>query len=86
MNHSTDGTEQIRTRFKDEIQNNHHWTKPTLQMLGLPGAMPDIFVEIEVKYYLLKRLLGVAKKDGESSSKVKVGIFVRRTCTRSYNC
>lgn len=35
------------------------------QVLGLPGLLPPIFVEIEVKYYLLKRLLGV-KTDGDS--------------------
>ena len=34
--------------------------------------MPEVFIELEVKYYLLKRLLGVATKDGSSSSKVKV--------------
>eukprot|EP00397_Hematodinium_sp_SG-2012_P021653 GEMP01022381.1.p1 GENE.GEMP01022381.1~~GEMP01022381.1.p1 ORF type:complete len:464 (+),score=92.48 GEMP01022381.1:92-1483(+) len=35
------------------------------QVLGHPGLLPPIFVEIDVKYYLLKRLLGV-KTDGDS--------------------
>merc|ERR1712241_1565045 len=39
-------------------------------ILGVPGKMPEIFIEIEVKYYLLKRLLGVKTKEGEST-KVK---------------
>ncbi|CAD7945184.1 unnamed protein product [Amoebophrya sp. A120] len=39
-------------------------------MLGVPGNMPQIFVEVEIKYYLLKRLLGVKVKEGESN-KVK---------------
>merc|ERR1719409_2098096 len=29
------------------------------QVLGHPGKLPSIFLEIEVKYYLLRRLLGV---------------------------
>jgi len=36
-------------------------------MLGYPGQLPDIYVEIEVKYYLLRRLLGV-KTDGDSKA------------------
>lgn len=36
-------------------------------VLGHPGKLPDIFVEIEVKFYLLRRLLGV-KTDGESKA------------------
>merc|ERR1712151_428066 len=45
-------------------------------VLGHPGKLPHIFVEIEVKYYLLRRLLGV-KVEGESKqgkvSKLKKG-------------
>jgi translation initiation factor 2 subunit 3 len=39
------------------------------QVLGTPGKLPDIYIEIEVKYYLLRRLLGV-KSDGEKQGKV----------------
>lgn len=39
------------------------------QVLGIPGKLPDIYTEIEVKYYLLRRLLGV-KADGEKQGKV----------------
>lgn len=39
-------------------------------MLGAPGHCPEVYFEIECKYYLLKRLLGVKSKDGEST-KVK---------------
>jgi translation initiation factor 2 subunit 3 len=35
------------------------------QVLGLPDRLPSVYVEIEVKYYLLKRLLGV-KTEGDS--------------------
>merc|ERR1719247_3463118 len=46
------------------------------QVLGHPGKLPSIFLEIEVKYYLLRRLLGV-KTEGDAKagkvSKLKKG-------------
>jgi len=46
------------------------------QVVGLPGQLPNIFIEIEVKYYLLRRLLGV-KTEGDAKagrvSKLKRG-------------
>lgn len=39
------------------------------QIIGLPGSMPDVLSEIDVKYYLLKRLLGV-KSTGTGTTKV----------------
>eukprot|EP00933_Yihiella_yeosuensis_P083392 TRINITY_DN9759_c1_g1_i1.p1 TRINITY_DN9759_c1_g1~~TRINITY_DN9759_c1_g1_i1.p1 ORF type:complete len:465 (-),score=124.22 TRINITY_DN9759_c1_g1_i1:281-1675(-) len=45
-------------------------------VLGHPGKLPSIYIEIEVKFYLLRRLLGV-KTDGDSKagkvSKLKKG-------------
>jgi len=45
-------------------------------VLGHPGKLPEIYVEIEVKYFLLRRLLGV-KVEGDSKagkvSKLKKG-------------
>merc|ERR1719310_1692680 len=45
-------------------------------VLGHPNRLPDIYIEIEVKYYLLRRLLGV-KTEGDSKagkvSKLKKG-------------
>jgi len=40
-------------------------------VLGHPGHLPPVYQEIEVKYYLLRRLLGV-KTDGDSKSGAKV--------------
>ena len=40
------------------------------QVLGLRGFLPDIFVEIEVEFYLLRRLLGVKTGEGEKAAKV----------------
>lgn len=41
------------------------------QIIGHPGKMPEVVVEIEAQYYLLRRLLGV-KSDGGDKSKSKV--------------
>lgn len=40
------------------------------QVLGKPGELPECYVEIEVSYYLLRRLLGVRSQDGDKSTKV----------------
>merc|ERR1712217_934672 len=46
------------------------------QVLGRPEGLPEIYIEIEVKYYLLRRLLGV-KQEGDAKagkvSKLKKG-------------
>ena len=36
-------------------------------MLGEPGTLPDVFNELEINFFLLRRLLGV-KTDGDSKS------------------
>eukprot|EP00398_MALV-I-01_sp_L67-1_P000586 gene586-82_t len=42
------------------------------QVLGHPGKLPDVYIEIEVSFYLLRRLLGVSTKgDNERSGRVK---------------
>eukprot|EP00931_Biecheleriopsis_adriatica_P041081 TRINITY_DN2351_c0_g2_i1.p1 TRINITY_DN2351_c0_g2~~TRINITY_DN2351_c0_g2_i1.p1 ORF type:complete len:467 (+),score=126.35 TRINITY_DN2351_c0_g2_i1:53-1453(+) len=48
-------------------------------VLGHPGKLPSIYIEIEVKFYLLRRLLGV-KTDGDNKagkvSKLKKGEII----------
>ena len=39
------------------------------QVLGAVGKLPDIYVELEVNYFLLRRLLGV-KTEGNKQTKV----------------
>merc|ERR1712160_87325 len=41
------------------------------QVLGLRGKLPDVFAEIEISYYLLRRLLGVKTSDGGKQAKVQ---------------
>ena len=41
-----------------------------VQVLGLNGALPDVFTEIEIKFHLLRRLLGVKTQDGVKQAKV----------------
>jgi translation initiation factor 2 subunit 3 len=40
------------------------------QVLGLKGHLPDIFTEVEISYYLLRRLLGVKTQEGTKQAKV----------------
>jgi len=40
------------------------------QVLGHRGDLPDVLVEIEVSFYLLRRLLGVKTTEGEKAAKV----------------
>lgn len=41
------------------------------QVLGLKGKLPNVFAEIEISYYLLRRLLGVKTSDGGKQAKVQ---------------
>jgi translation initiation factor 2 subunit 3 len=41
------------------------------QVLGLKGHLPAVFAEIEISYYLLRRLLGVKTNDGGKQAKVQ---------------
>lgn len=41
------------------------------QVLGLKDFLPDVFTEIEISYYLLRRLLGVKTQDGVKQAKVQ---------------
>ena len=40
-------------------------------VLGAVGALPDIFTEIDVKFHLMRTLLGV-KKEGEGKTVQKI--------------
>ncbi|OQS00904.1 eukaryotic translation initiation factor 2 subunit 3 [Achlya hypogyna] len=41
------------------------------QVLGLKGSLPDIYTELEINFYLLRRLLGVKTSEGSKASKVQ---------------
>ncbi|CAH1388576.1 unnamed protein product [Nezara viridula] len=41
------------------------------QVLGAVGALPKIFIELEISYYLLKRLLGVRMEGDKKGAKVQ---------------
>lgn len=40
-------------------------------VLGAVGTLPDIYIEINVKFYLMKQLLGVKKEGEKSAQKIK---------------
>jgi len=41
------------------------------QVLGAVGALPDIFTEVEISYFLLRRLLGVKTEGDKKGAKVQ---------------
>ena len=41
------------------------------QVLGLKGKLPEVFIEVEISFYLLRRLLGVKAADGSKGAKVQ---------------
>ncbi|OQR97147.1 eukaryotic translation initiation factor 2 subunit 3 [Achlya hypogyna] len=41
------------------------------QVLGLKGSLPDIYTELEINFYLLRRLLGVKTSEDSKASKVQ---------------
>ena len=42
------------------------------QVLGAVGALPDIYTELEISYFLLRRLLGVRTEGDKKGAKVSV--------------
>ena len=40
------------------------------QVLGAVGALPEIFTELEISYFLLRRLLGVRTEGDKKGAKV----------------
>jgi translation initiation factor 2 subunit 3 len=41
------------------------------QVLGVKGTLPDVFTELEITFYLLRRLLGVKTQEGSKQAKVQ---------------
>jgi translation initiation factor 2 subunit 3 len=39
-------------------------------VLGLRDHLPEVFTEVEISYYLLRRLLGVKTQEGSKQAKV----------------
>ena len=51
------------------------------QVLGAVGALPDIYVELEISYFLLRRLLGVRMEGDKKGAKVYICVCVKeRLC------
>ena len=60
------------------------------QVLGHKGKLPAIFTEINVNFYLLRRLLGVNEQEADGKAKVKKlenQLFIQLTlqiCLKSF--
>lgn len=51
------------------------------QVLGAVGALPEIFTELEISYFLLRRLLGVRTEGDKKAAKVRpAGVDFRNLC------
>lgn len=51
------------------------------QVLGAVGALPEIFTELEISYFLLRRLLGVRTEGDKKAAKVRpAGVDLRNLC------
>ena len=46
------------------------------QVLGAVGSLPEIYTELEITYYLLRRLLGVKVEGDKKGAKVIVRLFL----------
>ena len=46
------------------------------QVLGAVGALPDIFTELEISYFLLRRLLGVKTEGDKKGAKVSLYFYL----------
>lgn len=44
-------------------------------VLGAVGALPDIYTELEISYFLLRRLLGVRTEGDKKGAKVRIVNF-----------
>ncbi|CAN0418722.1 unnamed protein product, partial [Phaeothamnion confervicola] len=56
------------------------------QVLGLRGQLPDVYTEVEISFYLLRRLLGVKTTEGGKQAKVadSPSVVPDLTCARCY--
>lgn len=48
------------------------------QVLGAVGALPEIFTELEISYFLLRRLLGVRTEGDKKAAKVSIVPLIPR--------
>ena len=55
----------------------------SLQVLGAVGKLPDIYVELEISYFLLRRLLGVRTEGDKRGARV---IWCVCACVRVCMC
>jgi len=42
------------------------------QVLGAVGTLPNIYIEIEITYFLLRRLLGVQTDGDKKAARVRI--------------
>lgn len=56
------------------------------QVLGAVGELPEIFTELEISYFLLRRLLGVRTEGDKKAAKVSAAVTRRPREVTSISC
>lgn len=56
------------------------------QVLGAVGALPEIFTELEISYFLLRRLLGVRTEGDKKAAKVSEDSRTRTSVLYPFKC
>ena len=65
ISESIEDVYRLQTTSCDSQGSSEGFQRSGHEVLGLPNKLPHVFLEIDVKYYLLRRLLGV-KTEGDS--------------------
>ena len=50
-----------------------------IQVLGAVGTLPEIYTELEISYFLLRRLLGVRTEGDKKGAKVRYLVSMRNS-------
>jgi translation initiation factor 2 gamma subunit (eIF-2gamma) len=48
-------------------------------VLGAVGTLPSIYIEIEITYFLLRRLLGVQTEKDKKAARVSISLYMLPT-------
>lgn len=56
------------------------------QVLGAVGALPEIFTELEISYFLLRRLLGVRTEGDKKAAKVCSPFLFVQVFFHNFSC
>jgi translation initiation factor 2 gamma subunit (eIF-2gamma) len=62
---------ELRSDTAGTLPRHTHIPRGSLQVLGEVGKLPEVYAELEVNFFLLRRLLGVRTQGNEKAGKVQ---------------